>query len=215
MPATILIGTQWGDEGKGKITDILAEGSDAVVRFQGGNNAGHTIVVDGQEFKLHLIPSGVLREGQLAVIGDGCVMDPWVLRKELDYLDVRGIPTMNVVISDRCHLIMPYHKVLDGIQEIGRKEGTKVGTTGRGIGPCYQDKAGRIGIRAGDLRHPEILKQKLEAAATNARSIIGTRPYGEDVVDHDRIFKDLMGLKDGIMPHLRDCTCHDLRPSGQ
>lgn len=203
MPATILLGTQWGDEGKGKITDILAEKSEAVVRFQGGNNAGHTIVVRGEEFKLHLIPSGVLREKQLAIVGDGCVVDPWILEKELDYLDKRGVFTGNVIISDRCHLIMPYHRVLDGLQEKGKKEGSKVGTTGRGIGPCYQDKAARIGIRAGDLRHPDILREKIENGIKNASFFIDS-PDGQEAFDSGMILDKIEKLRERILPHLRD-----------
>ncbi|MEA3560112.1 MAG: adenylosuccinate synthase [Candidatus Thermoplasmatota archaeon] len=160
MSVTVLMGTQWGDEGKGKITDILSNVSDAVVRYQGGNNAGHTIVVKNKTYKLHIVPSGVLREGKLAVIGDGCVVDPWVLKGELDKLMDLDVRIDNVILSDRAHLIMPYHREIDSLQEGSKKEGKKVGTTGRGIGPCYQDKAARTGIRAGDLKFPELLREK-------------------------------------------------------
>jgi len=161
MTCTVVLGTQWGDEGKGKVTDLLSERSDAIVRFQGGNNAGHTIVVGGRTVKLHIIPSGVLHPGKLAVIGDGCVVDPWVLLKELDYLRELGVDTSGVVLSDRAHLIMPYHRLMDTLQESLRAGGSKVGTTGRGIGPCYQDRAGRFGVRAGDLRFPRIVRERV------------------------------------------------------
>jgi adenylosuccinate synthase len=197
------MGTQWGDEGKGKITDILARDTDAVVRFQGGNNAGHTIVVDGTEFKLHIIPSGVLREGQLAVIGDGCVVDPWVLKEELEYLRKKGIPTDGVVVSDRCHLIMPYHKLLDGFQESMRKKGAKVGTTRRGIGPCYQDKAARIGIRAGDLRHPDILEERIEVATGYANLLIGNDEEIESL-ESRKLLREMNEIREVILPYLMD-----------
>jgi adenylosuccinate synthase len=204
MPATVLIGTQWGDEGKGKITDILAASADAVVRFQGGNNAGHTIVIGGEVYKLHMIPSGVFREGQKAVIGDGCVVDPWVLRKELDGLSSRGIDTSNVVLSDRAHLIMPYHRKLDGLQESSKEDGRKVGTTKRGIGPCYQDKAARIGIRVGDLRYPDILREKLQQAVWNANRMMSAFGSKDEPFDKKEILNELIEISGSILPHVRD-----------
>ncbi|MGA1872834.1 MAG: adenylosuccinate synthase [Thermoplasmatota archaeon] len=203
MVCTVLMGTQWGDEGKGKITDILAEEADAVVRYQGGNNAGHTIVVGNRTFKLHLVPSGVIREDMLAVIGDGTVVDPWVLKKELDYLTDAGINTAGVVLSDRAHLIMPYHRKLDGIQEAARGDDGKVGTTGRGIGPCYQDKAARVGIRAGDLRYPELLRKKLENGVESA--VLAGRALDVDLdIDADTLYEDLMSVGTHLLPHVRD-----------
>ena len=204
MPATVLIGTQWGDEGKGKITDILAGSADAVVRFQGGNNAGHTIVIDGETFKLHIVPSGVLRDDQRAVIGDGCVVDPWVLKKELDYLHEKGIQTGNIVLSDRAHLIMPYHRKLDGIQEMNKEEGKKVGTTKRGIGPCYQDKAARIGIRAGDLRYPDKLGEKVEQGVNNANLFISALGLEKDLFDKKQVLNELVEISEVVLPHIRD-----------
>lgn len=204
MPATVLIGTQWGDEGKGKITDILSADADAVVRYQGGNNAGHTIVINGVEFKLHIVPSGVLREGQRAVIGDGCVVDPWILKKELGYLHERGIGTDSVILSDRAHLIMPYHRTLDGIQERHKVEGKKVGTTKRGIGPCYQDKAARIGIRAGDLRYPDLLREKVEKGVRTANIIIDALGTEDEIHDPKEVFNRLIDVSEIISPHLRD-----------
>ena len=142
-----IIGAQWGDEGKGKVTDYLAEDSNVVVRSQGGNNAGHTIVVDGKKHKLHLLPSGILRKDMVNVIGNGVVVNPDVLLRELDNLgDDRG----QLFISDRAHIVMPYHTMLDGGEESSKGK-SKIGTTGNGIGPCYSDKASRIGVRMGDL----------------------------------------------------------------
>src|SRR5690606_3250266 len=156
MPGIVIVGTQWGDEGKGKIVDLLAERADAVVRFQGGNNAGHTIVRDGEEFKLHLIPSGVLYPGRTCIIGNGVVVDPSVLISELDGLRRRGVDVTGVKLSANAHLIMPYHIMLDsaGEAKLGK---LAIGTTKRGIGPCYADKAARLGIRVQDLLDPKIL----------------------------------------------------------
>jgi adenylosuccinate synthase len=177
MPSTVIVGAQWGDEGKGKIVDLLAERSDAVIRFQGGNNAGHTIVREGQEFKLHLIPSGILHAGTLCVIGNGVVVDPRVLTDELDSLRRRGIDVGGLRISANAHLIMPYHLLLDlaGEQKLGELE---IGTTRRGIGPCYADKAARLGIRMQDLLDPKILRKKIVAALEPKRLTL--RPHAKD-----------------------------------
>jgi adenylosuccinate synthase len=161
MPSLAVVGSQWGDEGKGKIVDYLAEEAHVVVRFQGGNNAGHSVKVGEELFKLHHLPSGILRKGKLAVIGNGVVIDPGVLIKEIDDLESRGVSVSNLRISDRAHVILPYHKLLDGAEERMRK-GSKVGTTGRGIGPAYADKAARLGVRMGDLVEEEVLREKLE-----------------------------------------------------
>jgi adenylosuccinate synthase len=177
MSSIVIVGAQWGDEGKGKVTDLLAERADAVIRFQGGNNAGHTIVRDGQEFKLHLIPSGILHAATLCVIGNGVVIDPRVLTDELDGLRRRGIDTGGLRISANAHLIMPYHLLLDlaGEQKLGRLE---IGTTRRGIGPCYADKAARLGIRMQDLLDPKILRKKIVAALEPKR--LALRPHAKD-----------------------------------
>ena len=161
MPALVVVGSQWGDEGKGKIVDFLAEEANVVVRFQGGNNAGHSVKVGEQLFALHLVPSGILRPNKLAVIGNGVVIDPGVLLGELDTLESRGVSIKNLRISDRAHVIMPYHRLLDGAEE-KLKKGAKVGTTGRGIGPAYSDKVSRMGIRMCDLVDPGILSDKLD-----------------------------------------------------
>lgn len=158
MSCTIVVGAQWGDEGKGKIIDILAKDADVIVRYQGGNNAGHTVVVGDKEFILHLIPSGILHKGKTCVIGNGVVIDPGALLEEIDMLRKRGIKVNgNLLISETAHVILPYHKVID------KRRGTKIGTTGRGIGPCYVDKMARCGIRMIDLVNVDLLKRKLEA----------------------------------------------------
>jgi len=177
MPGIVIVGAQWGDEGKGKITDLLAERADAVVRFQGGNNAGHTIVRDGEQWKLHLIPSGILYPGKRCVIGNGVVIDPRVLIEELDALRARRIDVSGLRISANAHLIMPYHLLLDsaGETKLGRLQ---IGTTRRGIGPCYADKAARLGIRVQDLLDEKILKKKIVAAMEPKR--LSLRPFERD-----------------------------------
>jgi adenylosuccinate synthase len=177
MPSIVIVGAQWGDEGKGKVTDLLAEQADAVVRFQGGNNAGHTIVRDGVEWKLHLMPSGILYPGKTCVIGNGVVIDPKVLTDELDGLRRRGIDVGGLRISANAHLIMPYHLLLDfaGEQRLGSLQ---IGTTRRGIGPCYADKAARLGIRVQDLLDEKILKKKITAALEPKRLML--RPHAKD-----------------------------------
>jgi adenylosuccinate synthase len=177
MPGIVIVGAQWGDEGKGKLTDLLAERADAVVRFQGGNNAGHTIVRGGQTWKLHLMPSGILQPGKLCVIGNGVVIDPKVLTDELEELRRRGIDTSALRISANAHLIMPYHLMLDHAGE-ARLGKLQIGTTRRGIGPCYSDKAARLGIRVQDLLDEKILKQKIIAALEPKR--LSLRPYAKD-----------------------------------
>ncbi len=157
MPSVAVIGAQWGDEGKGKVTHYLAQQADMVVRSQGGNNAGHTVVVGGEVFKLHLLPSGILYPGCRAVIGNGVVVDTEVLLEELAYLEGRGVDTSGLVVSDRAHLILPYHRLLDGLEEDDRAE-RRIGTTRRGVGPAYMDKNARAGIRMVDLFEPERLR---------------------------------------------------------
>ena len=177
MPGLVVIGAQWGDEGKGKVTDLLAERADAVVRFQGGNNAGHTIIRDGETFKLHLMPSGILHRGTLCVIGNGVVIDPGVLTEEMDELRRRGVDIGGLRISANAHLIMPYHLLLDhaGEAKLGKLE---IGTTRRGIGPCYADKAARLGIRVQDLLDEKILKKKIAAALYPKQ--LSLRPFAKD-----------------------------------
>jgi adenylosuccinate synthase len=177
MPGIVTVGAQWGDEGKGKVVDLLAERADAVVRFQGGNNAGHTIVRGDETWKLHLIPSGILHRGTLCVIGNGVVIDPKVLTDELEELGRRKVDTTSLRISANAHLIMPYHLLLDhaGEAKLGKLQ---IGTTRRGIGPCYADKAARLGIRVQDLLDEKILKKKIIAALEPKR--LSLRPFAKD-----------------------------------
>ena len=177
MPGIVVVGAQWGDEGKGKITDLLAEQADAVVRFQGGNNAGHTIVRGGNTWKLHLMPSGILHPGKTCVIGNGVVIDPKVLTDELEELRRRRVDTSGLKISANAHLIMPYHLMLDHAGE-ARLGKLQIGTTRRGIGPCYADKAARLGIRVQDLLDEKILKKKIIAALEPKR--LSLRPFAKD-----------------------------------
>jgi adenylosuccinate synthase len=177
MPGIVVVGAQWGDEGKGKVVDLLAERADAVIRFQGGNNAGHTIVRDGEKFALHLIPSGILHAGKRCIIGNGVVVDPKVLVGEIEGLRARNIDLGGLRISANAHLIMPYHRLLDqaGENRLGKLQ---IGTTRRGIGPCYADKASRVGIRMQDLLDEKILKKKIVAAMDPKRLLL--RPYLKD-----------------------------------
>jgi len=161
MPSVVVVGTQWGDEGKGKITDYLSEQSELIARYQGGNNAGHTIVFNGTTYKLHLIPSGIFYKEKMCVIGNGMVIDPKALIQELVYLHDKGVDTSNLRISNRAHVILPYHLKLDIVEEES-KGINKIGTTGKGIGPAYMDKAARVGIRIVDLLDKETFKEKLE-----------------------------------------------------
>src|SRR6476469_10384282 len=176
MPGICIVGAQWGDEGKGKVVDLLAERADAVIRFQGGNNAGHTIVRGDEEFKFHLIPSGILYPRKYCVIGNGVVVDPRVLTQEIDDLQARGIDTNGLRVSANAHLIMPYHLLLDSAGE-ARLGSLQIGTTRRGIGPCYADKAARLGIRMQDLLDENILRKKIYAAMEPKRMML--RPYAK------------------------------------
>jgi adenylosuccinate synthase len=186
MPAIVLIGAQWGDEGKGKATDLLGERAQWVVRYQGGNNAGHTVVLpDGQDFALHLIPSGILTPGVTNVIGNGVVVDPGVLLDELAALEARNVDTGRLLISADAHLIMPYHVAMDRVTEryLGK---AKIGTTGRGIGPAYQDKVARVGVRAQDLLDEKILRQKVEAALDFKNQVL-IKVYNRRALDADQV----------------------------
>jgi adenylosuccinate synthase len=177
MPGLVIVGAQRGDEGKGKVTDLLAERADVVVRFQGGNNAGHTIVRDDEEFKLHLVPSGILHDGTLCAIGNGVVIDPKILTDEIEALKRRGVPVSNLRISANAHMIMPYHVLLDTAGE-ARLGSSKIGTTKRGIGPAYADKSARLGIRVQDLLDEKILRKKIMAAMEPKRQLL--RPHAKD-----------------------------------
>ena len=185
MPATVVVGTQWGDEGKGKLTDLLAKDMRLVVRYQGGHNAGHTIVVDGESFALQLVPSGVLYPSTVPVIGNGVVVDPAVLLAECDALEARGVDTSRLVVSGNAHLIMPYHYEIDRATErsLGRN---KLGTTKRGIGPAYADKAARIGLRVQDLLDPKIFRQKLEVVVREKNALLA-KVYNRLALDEEEI----------------------------
>src|SRR5881227_543799 len=204
MPSIVIVGAQWGDEGKGKITDLLAERADAVVRFQGGNNAGHTIVRGGEVFKFHLIPSGILYPGKLCVIGNGVVVDPKVLCEELDGLRAQGLDISGMRVSANAHLIMPYHRLLDEAREarLGKLE---IGTTRRGIGPCYEDKAARLGIRVQDLLDGKILKKKIAAAMEPKKLTL--RPYERDpLLDLQSMWEEYVTYGHRLEQHIADTT---------
>ncbi len=204
MPGIVVVGAQWGDEGKGKITDLLAERADAVVRFQGGNNAGHTIVRNGKTWKLHLIPSGILHPGKLCVIGNGVVVDPRVLTDELDELRRRHVDTSSLRISANAHLIMPYHLMLDHAGE-ARLGKLQIGTTRRGIGPCYADKAARLGIRMQDVLDEKILKQKIVAALEPKR--LSLRPFAKDpALDLQAMTEEYVVYGHRLEPYIADTT---------
>jgi adenylosuccinate synthase len=202
VPATVIVGAQWGDEGKGKVVDLLAERSDVVARYQGGNNAGHTIVAGDEVYKLHLIPSGILYPRTVCVIGNGVVVDPGVLCGEIADLERRGVDVSRLRLSGNAHLIMPYHVMLDGASEkrLGR---FSIGTTGRGIGPCYVDKAARVGIRVQDLLDPKILVRKLEIALETKNEILD-RLYGLPRLDPARLAEDLLPHAERLQPFIAD-----------
>lgn len=204
MAGVILLGAQWGDEGKGKITDLISSDFDYVVRFQGGNNAGHTVIHDGRTLKLHLIPSGVMYDHITPVIGNGCVVDPKVLIHEMDTIEAQGISTKRLVISTNTHLIMPYHRDLDGASErrLGQNE---IGTTRRGIGPAYQDKASRMGIRMQDLFDRSIFKEKLAAALVETNDIL-TKVYGMDAYSVDEIAAEYLQYAERLKPHIAEVS---------
>ena len=204
MPGIALVGIQWGDEGKGKVTDLLAEKTDLVVRYQGGNNAGHTIVVDGERYALHLVPTGVLYPGCVPVIGSGVVVDPQVLLDEMETLDARGIDTSLLKLSGNAHLIMPYHLELDRVSE--RRLGkNRLGTTKRGIGPAYADKAARIGLRVQDLLDPKIFSEKL-AVALKEKNLLLTRVYGRLPLEQKAIEESYLGYGERLRPHITDTS---------
>ena len=204
MPGTILVGSQWGDEGKGKVTDFLADKMDVVVRYQGGNNAGHTVVVGGHTFKLHLAPSGILYPHVTPVIGDGMVVDPGFLLAELAALEASGIATGKLLISANAHLIMPWHKEMDKLTErwLGRN---RIGTTGRGIGPAYADKVGRLGIRVQDLLDPGILAKKTEAVLRERNPLLA-KVYNRLPLDGDAIVEEYATYAEALRPRIADTS---------
>ena len=201
----VILGTQWGDEGKGKIVDLLTEQADAVVRFQGGHNAGHTLVIGGQKTVLHLIPSGVLRAGVQCLIGNGVVLSPEALLKEIDTLEDSGVPVQDrLKISDACPLILPYHVALDQAREARRGE-NKIGTTGRGIGPCYEDKAARRALRLGDLRDPARFGSALEEVLDYHNHVLA-HYYGVDTLEFSAVLDEALAHGERLMPMMADVT---------
>ena len=204
MPAIVLIGAQWGDEGKGKATDLLGGSVDYVVRYQGGNNAGHTVVLGDQSYALHLLPSGILTPGCVPVIGNGVVIDPGVLLDELAGLQARGVDTSRLVISGSAQLITPYHRTVDKTSErfLGKRA---IGTTGRGIGPAYGDKVARLGIRVQDLFDPSILEQKLEGALAEKNQLL-VKVYNRRAVDLAEVLDDFLGFAEALRPFVTDTS---------
>ncbi len=206
MACVIVVGSQWGDEGKGKVVDLLTERVDGIVRFQGGNNAGHTLVVGGEKFILHLIPSGVLHQNKTCFVGNGVVVDPAVLLGEIDRLAARGVKVgpERLRISERAHLIMPYHAALDLAREKA-KGGGAIGTTGRGIGPCYEDKAARVGVRAVDLTEPELLRSKIEANVAEKNFWLANY-FHEEPLSAQAIYEQYLGYAKRLAPYISDVS---------
>ncbi len=203
MPSVVVVGAQWGDEGKGKIIDLLAEDSDYIVRFQGGNNAGHTVVVGQDEFIFHLIPSGILYPGKIAVIGNGVVVDPQALLDEIAMFQQRGVAIdRNLLISELAHIIFPYHKALDRAHEEAQGS-RRLGTTGRGIGPCYVDKVGRCGIRLADLIDPDVLKEKLRYNLEEKNAIL-TGAYRKLALSFDEVYRQYCEYGQRLAPYAAD-----------
>ena len=216
MPAYVVVGMQWGDEGKGKVVDYLTAQADLVVRHQGGNNAGHTVVVQGRQTILHLIPSGILRASTACVIGNGTVIDPAVLIDELDSLEAAGCSVEGRLhISDSAHVIMPYHKVLDKAQEAFRGK-NRIGTTGRGIGPAYADKADRLGIRMADLMAPDLFREKLEAVLAYKNALL-ERTFQEKPLDLGEVYQEYTAYAERLRPYVTDTvkTVHDAFAAGK
>lgn len=203
MTVVALVGTQWGDEGKGKITDVLASRADVVARYQGGNNAGHTVVVGENTYKLHLVPSGIFYAGTTCLIGNGVVVDPKVLCEEISYLHQQGISTADLYVSEKAHVIMPYHRVLDRLEEGQRLR--KIGTTGRGIGPAYVDKYMRMGIRMLDLRSRESLERALDQVLPLKNQLL-QKIYDHPGFDRDELVEEYLAYGEAIVPLLADTS---------
>ncbi|MFW6000967.1 MAG: adenylosuccinate synthase [Halanaerobium sp.] len=204
MANKIVVGAQWGDEGKGKITDMLAKTADLVVRYGGGNNAGHTVIVDDVKFELHLIPSGILYKDKISVLGGGVVIDPEAMVAEMEGLETRGVSLENLYISETAHVILPYHRMLDGLEE-KRKGDSKIGTTGKGIGPCYTDKISRRGIRIADLLDEKRFKAKLEQALDFHNEIL-EKIYKEERLNAEDIIEEYRPYIEKIEPHVTNTS---------
>ncbi|SHE85889.1 Adenylosuccinate synthetase [Seinonella peptonophila] len=204
MSTVVVVGTQWGDEGKGKITDYLAERAEVVARYQGGNNAGHTIVFGGTRYKLHMIPSGIFYQHKVCVLGNGMVIHPLALVEELNYLKEHQVDLSNLRISDRAHLIMPYHLQLDQAEEASKGE-SKIGTTGKGIGPAYMDKAARVGIRVSDLLDPDLFAKKLKRNLEEKNRLL-EKVYQQKGFSFDEIYETYQDAAERIRPYVTDTS---------
>jgi adenylosuccinate synthase len=206
MANVAIIGTQWGDEGKGKVVDLYAQDADVIARFQGGNNAGHTLVVKGQQTILHLVPSGILHDGKICIIGNGVVVDPKVLIEEIEQLKSRGVlpPNTRLFVSEKAHVIMPYHRRIDVARE-SHGMGKKIGTTGRGIGPAYEDKIARVGIRICDLLDEEVFREKLNRNI-DEKNFYLTRLFQEEPLDKEVIHREYRTYADRIRPYVADTS---------
>jgi len=204
MSVIAVIGAQWGDEGKGKVVDLLAEQARVVVRFSGGDNAGHTVINPYGEFKLHLIPSGIFSSQAVCIIGNGMVINPAVLIEEMDQLNQRGVDTSRLFISDRAHLIMPYHVLLDGLEEESRG-GKAIGTTRKGIGPAFADKVARLGIRTGDLLDKEVLMERLRLILDGKNTIL-TKVYGASPLSLDEVYSQYCQYGERLAPYIQETT---------
>ena len=202
MSCVVVTGTQWGDEGKGKIVDYLAQQANVVVRFQGGSNAGHTVVVGGEAYKLRLMPSGILYKGSLCVVGNGVAFDPMIMLEEMDALKKRGIDLSGIRISNRAHVVLPYHRIMDGVGDEARGK-EKIGTTKRGIGPCYQDKAKRMGIRVCDLMDKEEFAKRLKENLT-FKNMELERMYNHAPLDYDELLTSYLGYAERLRPYVCD-----------
>ena len=212
----VILGTQWGDEGKGKIVDLLTDQADLVARFQGGHNAGHTLVINGEKTVLHLIPSGILRDGVQCLIGNGVVLCPEALLKEIGELEEKGVPVRERLrLSPACPLILDYHIALDQARELARGE-AKIGTTGRGIGPAYEDKVARRGVRLGDLLHPERFAAKLKEVM-ELHNFQLTQYYKADAIEYQKVYDEAMEMAEQLKPMIADVTSilHDNREAGK
>jgi len=203
MASVVVVGTQWGDEGKGKIVDILTRYADCIVRFQGGNNAGHTLVVQGKKFVFHIIPSGILYDDKVCMIGNGVIIDPAVLLTEMEKLAGKGlqITPERMMISENAHLIMPYHQSLDQAQEASLVAGKKIGTTGRGIGPCYMDKVGRVGIKAGDLLDDDLFRERLQVNIEEKNFLL-TQKYNSEPVSFETVYASFKKFAEKLIPFI-------------
>ena len=204
MTSVVVVGTQWGDEGKGKITDFLSQDAEVIARYQGGDNAGHTIVIDGKKFKLHLIPSGIFFPEKISVIGNGVVVNPKSLVKELEYLHAEGVSTESLRISDRAHVILPYHIKLDQLQEAAKGD-NKIGTTNKGIGPAYMDKAARVGIRIADLLDKEIFADRLKTNLAEKNRLF-SKMYEAEELSFDEIFEEYYAYGQQIKQYVTDTS---------